>query len=464
MNKIAKFFKSFRNKALVAAALVVIAAVLIVSKYVLKNDETVPITEDTIISGITSGNNPNSTQAVKEQFAAGIDSVLSNFGIKKEWISSPGDNKSTKQKDKNPPAESEWFTKNVVIPTDLSTIEVNADITAYSKSAGLETSANEDIITKDITLLINRPDTNKSKLPLAKINITHSDKIKRETAMFCLIINNIAEYKPEDVDRLIINKNEFSYVFPRNLDDIDIQNKMLHSKKDILINLSVGAKDNYDTDFNSSMDEKTVRERVKSFTTDFPTVSTVILYKAEADVQPQVMETIAAEFSKYNIRVIKDSELTQMLTKAEEDSKDKFRVLAANMKNRAAQSRSFITMISVDKDSFTGFYDEIMRLKKLGYRFYSFTDFASKRSDFEKQEQEQQEKLKNEKLKLDKQKQDEKRKSDDKKQKDKISAEKDKRKKTETDKKKTDNVKKDTKKTDVKKKTDIKKKTDVKKK
>ncbi len=447
-----------------AAALIIVAGALLLSKYVLKSDETGPQSENTEVSGITTDEKTLNTPAVKEQFAAGIDSVLFNFGIKKEWISSPGENKNPKQKEKTTQAESEWFTKNVMIPNDLSTIEVNADVTAYCKSVGFETSANEDIITKDITLLISKPDTNKAKLPLAKINITHSDKIKRESAMFCVIINNIAEYRPEDVDKLIINKNEFSYVFPRNLDDIDIQNKMLHSKKDILINLSVGAKENYDTDFNSSMDEKTIRERVKSFTTDFPTIGTVILYKAEADVQPQAIETIAAEFSKYNIRVIKDSELTQMLTKAEEESKDKYSVLAANMKNRAAQSRSFVTMISVDKDSFTGFYDEIMRMKKLGYRFYSFTEFASKRSEFEKQEQEQQEKLKADKLKLDKQKQDEKKKTEDKKQKDKKSADKDSQKKKVTDKKKTDNVKKDTKKTDVKKKTDIKKKTDVKKK
>ena len=168
MNKIAKFFKSFRNKALVAAALIIIAAVLLASKYLLKNDETSTVTEDTIITGITSVDNPNGIQAVKEQFAAGVDSVLSNFGIKKEWISSPGENKNTKQKDKTPAAESEWFTKNVVIPNDLSTIEVNADITAYSKSVGLETSANEDIITKDITLLISKPDSVKSNFPWQK--------------------------------------------------------------------------------------------------------------------------------------------------------------------------------------------------------------------------------------------------------------------------------------------------------
>ena len=464
MIKIAKFFKSFRNKALLATALIVIAGVLLLSKYVLNSDQTGTKPEETGILGITTGDNPVNTPAVNEQFAAGIDSVLTNFGIKKEWISSPADIKNSKSKDKSPAAESEWFTKNVIIPNELSTIEVNADITAYSKSAGLETSANEDIITKDITLLINKPDTNRSKLPLVKINITHSDKIKRETAMFCVIINNITDYKPEDVDRLILNKSEFSYVFPRNLDDIDIQNKMLHSKKDILINLSVGAGGNYDTDFNSSMDEKTVRERVKSFTTDFPTVGTVILYKAEAEVRPQVIETIAAEFSKYNIRVIKDSDMTQLLTKAEEESKDKYTVLAANMKNRAAQSRSFITMISVDKDSFSSFYDEIMRLKKLGYKFYSFAEFTAKRTEFEKKEQEQQEKMNAEKLKLDKQKQDDRKKIEEKKQKDKKTQVKNDQKKKVTDKKKTDNVKKDTKKTDIKKKTDSKKKTDVKKK
>jgi hypothetical protein len=292
-----------------------------------------------------------------------------------------------------------------LIPKDLTSVEVNLDLNSYINSTGLSASVNEDIITKDITLIINPPDTLSSAVPLAKISITHSDKVSRESAIVCIILNNIGDYSQEDIDRLLMNKSEFSFVFPQNLGDIDTQNKLLQHKKDVLINLTVGGKDNYDTDFNAGLDEKAVREKVKSFSSDFPTITKVILTKSAPEVTPYTVNLITDELNKFNIKVINDSAIIKLLTTAEEDSKDKLHIVFNNMKTKTALTRNMIVKLTINADEFESFYNEILTLKKFGYKFYNFTDYREILTEKEKQD-----KLKLDKLKLEKQKQEQERK------------------------------------------------------
>ena len=444
ISKIKVFFKSFRNKVIVIIALLVVTAVLFVSKYVLKSETT---DDKNTINTTTDADDEKipgkpDIEHLKAALSPGIDSVLRNFGIKAEWIKnestgSQGDNKTQKKENKQPQKDAVPIVKTIIIPADLTSIEVNADLAGYFNSLGLTSAVNEDIITKDIVISVANPDT-ANKLPLAKINVIHSDKIHRESAIVCVIINNITEYSDEDIDKFLINKTEISFVFPRNLDEIDLQNKLLHSKKDVIINLTVGGRENYETNFNASMDEKAIHERVKSFSVDFPTVTTVILTRKDNDIDPKLFTAISNDLASYKIRVIPDNELAQLLSKAEDESKDKYNLLAVNLKTKGNLSKSIITSIAVNTDDFTSFYDEILKLKKLGYKFYNFSDFSSKKETFEKEEQLRQDKTKEELQK----KQNEKKLAD----------------KKQTDKKTDTKKKTDKKKTEIKKKTDVKKK------
>ncbi|MBZ0203877.1 MAG: hypothetical protein K8I03_12735 [Ignavibacteria bacterium] len=450
--KIANILKSFRGKLIIIIALVVIAASLVFTKFFLKNesqtttDTTQNLTQTTIKS-------PADIESLKPLFETGIDSVLHGFGIKKEWISSNWESKTQKGVSKNiPHKDAEWFSKTVLIPPELSSIEVNADLSSYISSSGLSSTVNEDIITKDITIIVENPDSTKKDHPLGRISVVHSDKISRESAIICVVLSGIADYKDEEIDRLLLNKSEFSFVFPRNLDEIDIQNKLLHNKKDVIINLTIGGRDNYDTDFNTNLDEKGIREKVKSFSSDFPTIQSVILTKAESDVPQTTVNVIAEEFAKFNIKVITESSLVPMITKAEESAKDKLPIIAGNIKSKSTSQKSLVTLLHIDAPEFNSFYDEIMTLKKLGYKFYNYTEYFNRKAEFDKKEQEKTEKLKAE--------QDEKKKQLD------LKKQQDQKKKL-NDKKKTDTKKTDTKKTDKKKteqkKSEPKKKTDVKK-
>ncbi|HEY3250501.1 MAG TPA: hypothetical protein VGK25_05230, partial [Ignavibacteria bacterium] len=213
-------------------AAVVLALIIFLKKDVTEQNKTVK----TDTSEIPILNNER--KDVKESLNSSIDSILYNFGIKKEWITT--EKKSQK---------AEWFSKSVLIPKDVTSVEINLDISSYLSEAGLSLRVLEDILSKDITIYVNNPDSTK-KLPAAIVQVTHSDKVIRETGVIAIILDKINEFTSEEIDKLVISKNEFSYVFPRNLDDIDIQHKLMQHKKDIIINLTLGDNDNYEADFN----------------------------------------------------------------------------------------------------------------------------------------------------------------------------------------------------------------------
>lgn len=406
-----------------------------------------PDNSATDLTGINdnfSQKNEISEEFIRKNISAGIDSVLSNFGIKEEWITT-SDTEVLKKTGKTQSSDAELFIKNVLIPKDLNSIEINADLSSYISFLGLKSQVNEDILSKDLDITVLFDDSLKQKTPLCKLKITHSEKVNRETAIVCVIINNINEYKTDDIDRIFLSKNEFSFVFPRNLDEIDLQNKLLHSKKDVIINLTAGGKDNYEADFNASMDEKAILERVKSFSVDFPTINTVLLTKQDDDIPLPLLNSINTNLTNYKIRVINENELSPLLSDAEFKSPDKFTLLAANIKSRSKLTKTIITSVSVDHDDFEKFYDNIQILKKLGYKFYNYSEFRNRKDTYEKEQKEKEDKMKEELIKKQNEKKNTEKKSDPKKN---------------TGIKKKQETKKpvENKKTEPKKKSDVKKK------
>lgn len=454
--KIKNFFNSFRNKVLIIAALVLVVAVLLITKLFLQKDET-GSSNNFFSTENTEKTGPKSFEELRGSLDGNIDSILAAFGIKKDWITTLY-NTTDKSAGKNTTKDAEWFTKSVLIPKELSSIEVNVDLSGYLNSVGLSSSTNEDIITKDISLTVKNPDTTKSKLPLAKIDVVHSDKVTRETALFCFIVEGVADYSPEELDKLLMNKNEFSFLFPRNLDEIDIQNKLLHHKKDVMVNLTVGGKENYETDFNTDLDEKAIRDRVKSFSIDYPSVSSILLTKSEPEIPQTTVNKIAEEFGKYKIKVVGDSALTRLVTTAEEESKEKYTAMFTNLRTKANLVKNIVTLVKVTPEEFEKFYNDVIMLKKQGYKFCSYSEYYAKSLELEKQLQEKETKRKEEeKIIADKKAADKKQQQLEQKKKQQEQKKKSTDKKT-TDKKKTD-TKTDTKKSDNNKKTDVKKKT-----
>jgi len=412
-----RHLKSFRIRLTIGIAFLALVILLFALKFAHKNTSKTQNDTKTDTSSFYSNTNVR-TDSIPNDLDLRIDSILFSFGIKKEWIttvyngnsapknSGPKNPVQKEPKNKNVQKKSATdvsrFVKNILIPRDLSSIEVNLDITNYINSIGLIPDVSEDISTKDITVNIrNSADTIKNKIPAARLIINHSDKAVRETGTFVIILNNINEYKKEEIDNILNSTYEFSFIFPRNLDDIEIQNKLIQQKKDVIINLTIGGKDNPETDFNTGFSEKEIKQRVKSFTSDFPSVNTVILTKTDLAAHlPGPVSAIIQEFNIFKIKVIPDSLITSLLNKNEETSNDKVNILINNIKSKGGQTnKNFISVISLSYKEFQNFYNGLSILKKLGYKFYSLTDYLSKEAGKEKREKLKEEKLKEEKLK-----------------------------------------------------------------
>jgi len=317
-----------------------------------------------------------------------LDSILFSFGIKKDWITTEPQKKQNRK--------AEWFVKNVQIPKDLTSVEVNLDISSFFNKIGMSSKVNENILNKDITILINNPDTTK-QLPAAIIQITHSEKAIRETGAIAIIIDKINSFSPEEIDKMVINKNEFSFVFPRNLDDIDIQQKLLHSKKDIVINLTYAGSNNYEADFRSGMDDKAIRDRVKSFNADYTSVNKVLLTGSAQDAS--IRNKVIAELLKSNINVINDS---MLINAYNSNDKDRLGSFFNTVIQKTNLIRNIIVIYPADKNEFEDFYNRVMIYKKLGYKFFNLTDYfsfleSSKRKEQIKEEKQKQEDAKKKK-------------------------------------------------------------------
>jgi hypothetical protein len=141
------------------SSLVTAALILALIIFLKKDDTEKPETTETDTTNKTTLK--SEPKDLRESLDYSIDSILYNFGIKKDWI-------TTEKKT----SKAEWFNKSVLIPKDVTSAEVNLDISSYLNEAGLSSKVTEDILSKDITIYISNPDTN--CLPI--IHVTHSDK------------------------------------------------------------------------------------------------------------------------------------------------------------------------------------------------------------------------------------------------------------------------------------------------
>ena len=399
-------FKSFRAKIIVISALIFIAAAIFLLPKILSKKNT-SVTDKQFIEELNeekTGNNTNvNLNVLSGRCDHDIDSILSNFGIRKEWIitvqagekTAPlKQDKSSKPKKDSPPVK--WFTKTVTIPKDLTTAEINMDLTSYVEYLGLDFWVDEDIRTTAINFKIDSPgDTASDKIPLANVNIVPTDKIKRDGGMLVLIVNQISNFKKEQLENILNTASEFSFIFPRNPEEIELQNKLLQLKKDVLVNLTVGTSDNYDADFRIGMDDKEIKQRVKSITSDFPAVKTAILSKINSQVpNDMVFNLVTDEFKRNGVKAYRDSILTKPLTKDEEDSDNKIQLLVQRLQDKSVRAGSVIAILNLSNDDFVNFYSEVQNLKKRGFKFYSFSAYMDRleKTDAEKQKKDDEQK------------------------------------------------------------------------
>lgn len=384
-------FKSFRFKILLLIILLFCVIILSIIKFkFLSEDKTKHSLKFT-----SESNEDNSIDInynlLRDKFERDIDSILNNFSIKKAWITTQhAEDKPIKpkqEKTKKEPVNAQWFIKNVIIPKDIISAELNLDLSSYLNSTGLKLLVREDIKTSDLNMNIYPPnDTTMSTVPYALINIIHSDKVQRETGTYVIILNNIWEFKQDEINDLLTRTNEFSFIFPRNMEQIELQNELVRTKKDVLINLTIGEKNKTETDFNMEGDDKEMKQKIRSFTSDFPYIKTVFITRTDTSIaKSKIFSKITEEFIKYDVRIIPDTMVTS-LNSTEDDSKNLANLVLNRMKSKITNKGILIGLVSLSYEEFKSFYDEVSMLKKAGYKFYNLSQYLTKEDERKKKD------------------------------------------------------------------------------
>jgi len=371
-------FKELKIKIILIASLVAITGVLL---YFYLNK-----TDDTQETGIEKKTEKKFTdEELRKTIPPEIDSMLYSYGIKKDWIKDSRNDKSEKktgrgnqEKGSNDKANPDlWFAKDVLIPLDLSTIEVTTNLTNMLRYYGLEETINEDPKTKNISadIFFKKDSLRKT---IGNVKLTYADKIKRDASDVCLILNNITDFKSSDLNDVLNSNESFSVILPLTNDKSDVQSLILNSKKDFLLKFSLGKEDDVEADFKSGTEgSREWRAKIKSVSYEFAKTGGVIL---ENPVKDFVFEQkIREEFQKYKISTYKDTLLMKFASSNIDEKKiyDLFTNIINRTKNGFTAN---FYLLNLSPAEFTFLDKEIANLKRRGYKFYSFKDMMRKLS------------------------------------------------------------------------------------
>jgi hypothetical protein len=377
-----------KYKIFVAGILIIILAVLFYfyRKNVLNN--TGPQSEFSVKTVKTL-----SPEELKRILPAGIDSIAAEFGIKKEWIkeqdeapSPDKDKKSKTDKTRKPPSPPKvflWFSKFMYIPKDVPASELNLEIRNFLSEYDFDCTGNEEPKTGNLTLTIfNNKDSAKKKI--AGIDIIYSDKLKRDAADICLIFNRVEDIPLNQLEKILLSPEKFSVVLPDIVEKIDAQTVVLDSKRDYVLFFDIGNEDDLLAEFKSDMRDKEWKSKVRSICYEYDKAAGVFILNPRK-IHPLEFDLLK-EFSLYNLNSYKDT----LLIKFASDEKDrkKTEALFRDITSRTEKgARSMIYLVNFTQEEFDFYRQDLLKLKRKGYRFYNFTEIMKKRRNASEQEE-----------------------------------------------------------------------------
>lgn len=390
--------KPQKIKILAIISLVIFAVILIFLKLTSKKETEKVIQEKEIRTEIKQ----ISPDEIKKVIPHGIDSILYQYGIKPEWIknisNTPPPEKpkkeKTKKQEKQPkpvikqPVQTDnlWFIKEVSIPKDIPFAELNLEILNLLNGYNLSSISFED--PKTYNQIFNIYYTSDSaKKVIAKINFIYSDKIKRETADICIVMDNLDSYTKQQLEKLLSTNEKFSVMLPDDINKIDLQTMVMESKKDYLVKADIGTQDDIESEFRSDMKEKDWRTKVRTICYEFDKAAGVVLKNSK--MQHKMEMELLDEFSKYPVKAYRDTIFTKYNSTENSNRKisDLFKLILSRAKNGI---NSQIYSVNFTEEDFQNYLSGLHVIKKRGYKFFTFSDIMKRRARVEQKEQAQQ--------------------------------------------------------------------------
>ncbi|MCY7362234.1 MAG: hypothetical protein LH629_09245, partial [Ignavibacteria bacterium] len=264
-----------------------------------------------------------------------------------------------------------WFAKEVLIPQDILTVELNYELTNYLKTYSLTETVTEDPKTKNLIFnIFSKIDTVKKLNGIVKL--IFSDSVKRNISDVCIVLDSIDFYPLKDVQEILELNESYSVFLPLRNDKADYQSGIIEAKKDYLLEFTIGDENNIIADFKTDMKESTWKAKIKSIAMSFPDNAGVIL--KSSDLYEDFENNVRSELTKNNITVYKDTVFIKFRW-----GENKINSLFESIISNTISGKNYLTYeLNLSPAEFKEYRKKVYRIKKLGYKFYTFSALNKK--------------------------------------------------------------------------------------
>jgi hypothetical protein len=374
---------SQKIKIIISSFLLLLLVILVLLRIIFK-----PSTSDNVINE----NNRKTTykeEDLKKKIPLTIDSILYQFGIKKEWVKTSVEgitlnpspkstdkvNKTKDKKDKKEALSSKvLFSKEITVPFELSVAEVNIDINNFLSELNCYLTASEDAKNGNIKTEIFSEQDSIKKL-IGNLIYIPSKEVKRDAAEICLVLNKIEDLSQQDIDIILSSPEKLTIVMPYDIEKSDIQAKVFDSRKDFLLILDIGSEKDVEADFRSDMKMSEWKTKIKNLSSEFNKASGIVLTNLRN--VPGFENEVSEEFLKYNKNIFSDTIFVKS------DSKDKPSQKINGLLNNIIQKnnkgyKKIFYLITLSAEELTEYSKQVYTLKKKGYKFRTFAEIIKK--------------------------------------------------------------------------------------
>lgn len=383
--------KASDKKILLVIILFLFLLLLLLIKFIFFNKDNFSLKQKISVSSDSVIN--RNIEQIKKLLALKVDSVMFTFGIKNEWISNLEKStaeltKQSSQKSKKivppyiqtPVKENLWFYKNVIVPKDLSIVELNYEIKNLVEEHQFSSYSTENSKTGAVLINIFIP-SDSSRKPLAKINIEYSQNIKRETAEICIILDDLDRMNTTQVDKILSSSEKFSVIFPNNIDKPDLQNLIIESKRDFLAKVTLGTEEDLLSEFRTDMSDREIRNKVLAICYEFDKASGIYINNPKRLMKLE--NDVLFEFSKKPLKAYKDSAFVIIKQGTSTD-------IVSNLFNQIEQKlkagrKIQLYIVSFNENDFQNYVQRISVLKRKGYRFFTLSEILKRKAKTEVQ-------------------------------------------------------------------------------
>ncbi len=290
-----------------------------------------------------------SASSIEKKFLNNINS----FGFKNEWITKTKYSSAAS----NEKIDDSLKAYKISVPEDLPITVIINEINSSLKNDNVEIISKEEKINGKTKLFIY----SKNILKLYSV-IDYNNETRRKAGYVGIVISSLENLNEDEVDQILNFPELFGYyVIPSKESSLFVK-KHLKLKKEYLVLLG---DDIDDLKFKLKVDysERRLKESIRSIIGAFPNASLILIDDNSELYNSSIFNFISDEFKKRNIKLINKSQMSDISNESKNQVQSSFRNIVKS--NNSGWGKAII----VSAENFDLVKDEIIKLRKIGYKF-----------------------------------------------------------------------------------------------